>query len=68
MHSVAMAIVIETCVYHGHSLYYQATVLAIVIYCLRLFNVAMAMVVWETRVFKVSWPYALLCYYVGNSD
>ena len=25
--------------YHGHLLYYQATVLAIVIYCLRLFNV-----------------------------
>ena len=45
MHSVAMAIVIETCAYHGHSLYYQATVLAIVIYCLRLLNVAMAMVV-----------------------
>ena len=31
--------------YRGHLLYYQATVLAIVIYCLRLFNVAMAMVV-----------------------
>ena len=25
--------------YHGHSLYYQATMLAIVIYCLRLFNI-----------------------------
>ena len=31
--------------YHGHLLYYQSTVLAIVIYCPRLFNVAMVMVV-----------------------
>ena len=31
--------------YHGHLLYYQATVLAIVNYCLRLFNIAMAMAV-----------------------
>ena len=53
--------------YHGHTHYYQATMLVIVINCLKLFVVSMAMVVLgDTCIMAIRTIIRLLCWY--NSD